>query len=56
MWIFADDTKLHASTDQVDILKDDINNLMTWAEKWELKFNVHKCKVKHFGQNNPERK
>ena len=54
VWIFADDTKLHAPSDQSDILQDDLNNLMQWAEKWELTFNVDKCKVIHYGQNTPE--
>ena len=27
---------------------------MKWAELWELTFNVIKCKIIHYGQNNPE--
>ena len=54
VWIFADDTKLFASTDQTNTLQEDSNNLMKWAELWELTFNVIKCKVIHYGQNNPE--
>ena len=54
VWIFADDTKLFASTDQTNTLQEDLNNLMKWAELWELTFNVIKCKVIHYGQNNPE--
>ena len=27
-----------------------------WAEKWELKFNVDKCKVIHYGHDNPNHK
>ena len=53
MWIFADDTKLFATTDQTT-LQEDLDNLMKWAELWELTFNVIKCKVIHYGQNNPE--
>ena len=44
VWIFADGTKLFVTTDQT-------NNLQ---ELWELTFNVIKCKVIHYGQNNPE--
>ena len=29
---------------------------MGWSEEWEMKFNVNKCKVKHFGYNNPSYK
>ena len=39
VWIFADDTKLFASTDQTNTLQEDLNNLMKWAELWELTFN-----------------
>ena len=28
---------------------------MKWAELWELTFNVIKCKVIHYGKNNPQR-
>ena len=44
VWIFADDTKFFASTDQTNTLQEDLNNLMKWAELWELTFNVIKCK------------
>ena len=54
VWIFADDTKLFATTDQTITLQEDLDNLMKWAELWELTFNVIKCKVIHYGQNNPE--
>ena len=51
---FVDDTKLHAPADKSDILQDDLNNLMQWAENLELTFNVVECKAIHSGQNNPE--
>ena len=54
MWIFADDTKLFATTDQTNTLQEDLDNLMKWAELWELTFNVIKCKVIHYRQNNLE--
>ena len=43
VWIFADDTKLFATTDQTITLQEDLDNLMKWAELWELTFNVIKC-------------
>ena len=54
MWILADDTKLFASTDQTNTLQEDLDNLIKWAELWELTFNVIKCKLIHYGQNKPE--
>ena len=54
IWIFVDDTKLFQTSDQAETLQEDLNNLMKWAELWELTFNVIKYKVIHYGQNNPE--
>ena len=54
VWIFADDTKLFATTDQTNMLQEDLDNLVDWTELWELTFNVIKCKVIHYGQNNPK--
>lgn len=25
-----------------------------WAAKWQMKFNVDKCKMMHLGKNNPD--
>ncbi|CAM4408569.1 unnamed protein product, partial [Caretta caretta] len=44
---FADDTKL------LKIVKKDLTKLSDWATKWQMKFNVDKCKVMHTGKNNP---
>ena len=54
VWIFADDTKLFTTTDKTITLQEDLDNLIKWGELWELTFNVIKCKVIHYGQNNPE--
>ena len=35
-------------------LQDVINNLMAWAKKWQMSFNVGKCKILHLGNNNPQ--
>ena len=31
-------------------LQNDLDNLVTWAEKWQMDFNVQKCKVMHVGK------
>ncbi|CAM4557507.1 unnamed protein product [Lepidochelys olivacea] len=53
---FADDTKLlkivRTKTDCEELQKD-LTKLSDWATKWQMKFNVDKCKVMHIGKNNP---
>uniref|UniRef100_A0A452HI16 Reverse transcriptase domain-containing protein n=1 Tax=Gopherus agassizii TaxID=38772 RepID=A0A452HI16_9SAUR len=53
---FADDTKLlkivKAKADCEELQKD-LTKLSDWATKWQMKFNVDKCKVMHIGKNNP---
>ena len=53
---FADDTKvIKRITTIADnlALQDIINNLIAWAKKWQMSFNVSKCKILHLGNNNP---
>ena len=48
MYKFADDTKLcHRAGNPDDImeLREDINKLVEWANKWQMNFNVYKCSV-----------
>ena len=50
---FADDLKMfHIINDATDYhqLQQDINNLVAWANKWQLNFNVSKCHLLHFGK------
>lgn len=57
--IFADDTKLFktiTSTADRDIIQKDIKSLADWSSAWQLPFNELKCKVLHYGKNNPEYK
>ena len=53
---FADDTKaikrIHSQLDNQD-LQHVIENLHDWASKWQLYFNINKCKVVHIGRQNP---
>ena len=53
---FADDTKLLVRVDTnrgIESLKEDLLNLEKWSEIWKLPFNYDKCKIMHFGKNNP---
>ena len=52
---FADDTKLASkvtSAEERETLQSDLDKLTCWAAKWQMKFNVNKCKVLHIGSNN----
>ena len=52
--IFADDTKIYDKSINYNRLQEDLNRLQNWSDKWNLYFNVEKCKVLHVGKNNPE--
>ena len=52
---FADDTKLFRKTKEngdKQKLQDDIDKLVRWSEKWQMLFNVGKCKCLHTGPGN----
>ena len=54
--IFADDTKFfRLITDIIDRqdLQHDLNKVLEWSHKWQLPFNIDKCKVIHYSYNNP---
>ncbi len=56
---FADDSKLLNSVSNrsgVEELRRDLKHLESWADKWQMQFNVDKCSVIHLGKNNPESK
>jgi len=53
---FADDTKIFRQMrDMRDNMRmqSDLDKLVEWAEKWQMQFNVSKCKVMYVGQTNP---
>ena len=53
---FADDTKygrvIRSEADRASMQRD-IDNLMEWAERWQMDFNATKCKIMHIGSANP---
>jgi len=52
---FADDTKLYCTvSNQMDSirLQKDLDTVIEWANRWQMQFNVKKCKVVHFGKGN----
>jgi len=51
--LFADDTKIYNISTNNKVLQEDINKLTQWSEKWQLDFNIDKCKILHVGKNNP---
>ena len=53
---FADDTKLGTcASDKVSIqeLHRDLLLIGDWSRKWQMPFNVDKCRVMHVGRGNP---
>ena len=53
--LFADDTKIYSVVNNErdrNSLQDDINKLIAWSDKWQLRFNASKCKVMHYGRQN----
>ena len=53
---FADDTKagrtVHGKSDR-ELLQSEFDKLLEWTVKWQMEFNIGKCKVIHFGRDNP---
>ena len=53
---FADDIKVICSIEKEEngaTLQADLDKLLDWSNKWQMQFNLEKCKVMHFGYNNP---
>ena len=54
---FADDTKVikrildHLDNQRLQCV---IDKLHEWADTWQLRFNIDKCKIIHMGKNNPK--
>ena len=56
---FVDDTKVGGfanSDEDHQRIEQDIDQLETWAERWQMEFNPDKYEVMHFGRSNTDRK
>jgi hypothetical protein len=56
VFLFADDLKMVARSQNKQLNQNDINYLVAWQNRWLLQFNTkdNKCKVMHIGKNNPQ--
>ena len=57
--MFADDTKIYRpvpTSDQQDMLQQDLDSLSEWSRKWQLPFNEGKCTTLHLGPRNSLRR
>ena len=53
--LYADDTKVYSKVDNEEMkekLQRDLDNLVMWANKWQLRFNEDKCHILHMGHSN----
>ena len=54
---FADDTKMFGkvgTVDSINKLREDLQVLCNWSDKWQMRFNTEKYKVMHIGAKNLE--
>ena len=57
--MFADDAKVYREVncmEDYNSLQSDLVIMSEWSHKWQLPFNVKKCKCMHFGTRNPKRR
>ena len=50
--LFADYCKLYGARLLDGKMQSDLERLEEWSDKWQLPFNIVKCKVMHFGKQN----
>ena len=48
--------KIYDSSKNNYNIQRDLDELNKWSEKWQLPFNIDKCKCMYFGNNNPKHK
>ncbi|XP_072178742.1 uncharacterized protein [Diadema setosum] len=54
--MFADDTKIAhpvGTEEDIENMQKDIDNLHSWAGRWQMRYNADKCGVMHVGYHNP---
>jgi len=54
--LYADDSKIIAQIENEadsNKLQQDINAIVEWTDTWLMRLNYNKCKVMHFGKDNP---
>ena len=54
VYMYADDSKIFRRVDfmyEAESLQKDLDSLQDWESKWQLRFNVDKCKVMHLGDS-----
>jgi len=55
--MYADDLKLYCAislqTSSSNVISQAINDLVAWADRWQLAINIAKCHVLHLGRGNP---
>ncbi len=52
--IFADNTKITGrvtTTVEKTPLQSDLDRLVKWSDKWQMAYNINKCKVLHIRSN-----
>ena len=57
LWLFADDAKLTReikNNEDRKIIQSDINEMLTWSDRWLLKFQPPKCKAMHISRRGKE--
>jgi Reverse transcriptase (RNA-dependent DNA polymerase) len=53
IYMYADNTKLFRRVDNDEDREEwDLDLVEGWADKWQLRFNVEKCKTMHLGWSN----
>ena len=53
--MYADDVLIYALADNPNdrkLIQNELNNLICWADSWQLKINFDKCHVINFGNKN----
>ena len=56
MYLYADDTKCFRKVSSISdslLLQEDLSQLSSWSQKWNLHFNSHKCVLVRFHSNHP---